>query len=145
MKRYVTRRTLVVLVLFLLAASPLLYRYRLNDWPEVYGNHNWVRELMNQWVPQSRYNLTLNGKGSNVGYFVNVGYLHQGGQWKIDPEPKSYDPSNYMDRYNFRANIDAALNKQKTLKAFLNAAGTFESVNGPNSTSEKIIYHTLTL
>lgn len=122
-----------------------LERYRLNDWPEVYGNHNWVRELMNQWVPQSRYNLTLNGKGSNVGYFVNVGYLHQGGQWKIDPEPKSYDPSNYMDRYNFRANIDAALNKQKTLKAFLNAAGTFESVNGPNSTSEKIIYHTLTL
>lgn len=108
-----------------------LERYRLNDWPEVYGNHNWVNELMNKWVPQTRYNLTLNGKGSNVGYFVNVGYLHQGGQWKIDSEPKTYDPSNYMNRYNFRANIDATLNKKGTLKAFLNAAGIFETVNGP--------------
>lgn len=121
-----------------------LERYRLNDWPEVYGNHNWVKELMRQWVPQTRYNLTLNGKGSNVAYFVNVGYLHQGGQWRIDPEPKVYDPGSYMDRYNFRANIDATLNKKKTLKAFLNASGVFESVNGPRIGSTEIIGRILT-
>ncbi len=121
-----------------------LERYRLNDWPEVYGNHNWVKELMKQWVPQTRYNLTLNGKGSNVAYFVNVGYLRQGGQWRIDPEPKMYDPSSYMDRYNFRANIDAMLNKKKTLKAFLNASGVFESVNGPRIGSTEIIGRILT-
>ena len=121
-----------------------LERYRLNDWPEIYGNHNWIKELMNEWVPQTRYNLTLNGKGSNVGYFVNVGYLHQGGQWKIDPEPKTYDPQNYMDRYNFRANIDVALNRKKTLKALLNAAGYFESVNGPRIGSSEIIGRILT-
>src|SRR5690606_20967505 len=62
-----------------------LERFRLQDYPEVYPNNNWIDRLMNTWVPQTRYNLNLNGKGANVGYFVNVGYLHQSGQWKIDP------------------------------------------------------------
>ena len=108
-----------------------LERYRLGDWPEVYGDNNWIDKMINKWVPQTRYNMTLNGKGSNVGYFVNVGYLHQGGQWKIDPEPKDYDPSSYLNRYNFRSNIDATLNEARTIKVFLNAAGYFEQVNGP--------------
>ena len=110
-----------------------LERYRLGDQPNIYSNHHWVDELTNKWVPQTRYNLTLNGKGANVNYFVNVGYLHQGGQFKLDKSEKpSYDAKKFMDRYNFRANIDVALNARKTLKAFLNAAGTFETVNGPN-------------
>lgn len=108
-----------------------LERYKLGDDPEVYPNINWVDQLMKQWVPQTRYNLNLNGKGSNVAYFVNVGYLDQSGQWNIDPSVTEYDPSQYMKRYNFRSNIDASLNKSGTLKTFLNASGSFENVNGP--------------
>ncbi len=129
-----------------------LERFRLQDDPEVYPNNNWVDMLMNKWVPQTRYNLTLNGKGSNVGYFVNVGFLNQSGQWKIDPSLTEYDPSQYMKRYNFRSNIDATLNKAKTLRTFLNAAGSFENVNGPfvdarfnnNSATAEIISRILT-
>jgi len=108
-----------------------LERYRLQDDPEVYPNINWVDKLMKKWVPQTRYNLNLNGKGSNVSYFVNVGYLNQSGQWNIDPSVTEYDPSQYLKRYNFRSNIDATLNKARTLRTFLNASGSFESVNGP--------------
>ena len=108
-----------------------LERFQKQDWPEAYPNNNWVDKLLYKWVPQTRYNLTLNGKGSNVGYFVNIGYLDQGGQFKVDPEPKTWDPAAYMKRYNFRSNIDAVLNKSKTLKTFLNAAGWLERVNGP--------------
>jgi TonB-linked SusC/RagA family outer membrane protein len=108
-----------------------LDRYRLQDQPNVYPNNNWVDMLLKQWVPQTRYNLTINGKGANVGYFVNVGYLDQSGQWNIDPSVTAYDPSQYMKRYNFRSNIDATLNKAKSLKMFLNVAGSLEKVNGP--------------
>lgn len=122
-----------------------LERFRLHDKPEVYGDHNWVKMLMHKWVPQTRYNLTLNGKGSNVAYFVNVGYLNQGGQFKLDnSETRSYDAKNYMDRFNFRANIDVALNARKTLKAFLNAAGSYEKVNGPNMESSAVLEQILT-
>jgi tonB-linked outer membrane protein, susC/ragA family len=122
-----------------------LERYRLGDKPEVYGDHNWIKMLMHKWVPQTRYNLTLNGKGLNVAYFVNVGYLNQGGQFKLDnSEKRSYDAKNYMDRFNFRANIDVALNARKTLKAFLNAAGVYEKVNGPNMNSTAVIEQLLT-
>lgn len=108
-----------------------LERFQKQDWPDAYPNNNWVQKLMNKWVSQQRYNLTINGRGSNVAYFVNIGILDQGGQWKIDPEPKTYDPQNFMKRYNFRSNIDATLNKSKTLKTFLNASGFLERVNGP--------------
>ena len=122
-----------------------LERFRLHDKPEVYGDHNWVKMLMHKWVPQTRYNLTLNGKGSNVAYFVNVGYLNQGGQFKLDnSETRSYDAKNYMDRFNFRANIDVSLNARKTLKAFLNAAGSYEKVNGPNMESSAVLEQILT-
>lgn len=122
-----------------------LERFKLHDKPEVYGDHNWVKMLMHKWVPQTRYNLTLNGKGSNVAYFVNVGYLNQGGQFKLDnSETRSYDAKNYMDRFNFRANIDVALNARKTLKAFLNAAGSYEKINGPNMNSSAVLEQILT-
>ncbi|MDB5263236.1 MAG: TonB-linked outer membrane protein SusC/RagA family [Adhaeribacter sp.] len=108
-----------------------LERYRLQDDPEVYSNNDWADILMKKWVPQTRYNLNLNGKGANVAYFVNVGFLNQSGQWNIDPSVTEYNPSQFMKRYNFRSNIDATLNKPGTLKTFLNASGSFESVNGP--------------
>ncbi|MET7000369.1 TonB-dependent receptor [Chitinophaga defluvii] len=116
-----------------------LERFRLQDWPEVYPNNNWRDKLMNTWVPQTRYNLNLNGKGGNVAYFVNVGFLDQRGQWKIDPSVTDYDPTQFMKRYNFRSNIDATLNKSKTLKTFLNASGYLEKVNGPNASSPEIV------
>lgn len=108
-----------------------LERFKLQDQPIAYPNNNWVDILLKKFVPQTRYNLTINGKGPNVGYFVNVGYLDQSGQWKIDPQTTAYDPSQYLKRYNFRSNIDAILNKARTLKMFLNVAGSLERVNGP--------------
>lgn len=109
-----------------------LERFRLQDDPVRYPNNNWRKILMHDFVGQTRYNLNLSGGGENVQYFVNVGALDQGGQWKVDQ--KDFDPSAYMKRYNFRSNIDAYLNKSKTLKMFLNAAGYIEKANSPYET-----------
>lgn len=110
-------------------SSYALERYKLQDDPVRYPNNNWRDMLMYKFVPQNRYNLNISGGGKNVQYFVNVGALDQGGQWKVDQ--KDYDPSSFLKRYNFRSNIDATLNKAGTLKMFLNAAGYIEKVNSP--------------
>lgn len=108
-----------------------LQHYKLGDDPLRYPNNNWPKLLMHKYTPQTRYDLNLSGGGEYVHYFINAGYLHQGGLWKVDQ--KSYDPSSFMNRYNFRSNIDAYLNTNKTLKAFLNVAGYLEKVNSPNT------------
>ncbi|HEY6082692.1 MAG TPA: SusC/RagA family TonB-linked outer membrane protein, partial [Chitinophagaceae bacterium] len=111
-------------------SAAAVQHYKLQDDPLRYPNNDWSKILMHKYVPQTRYDLNLSGGGEYVNYFVNAGYLHQGGLWKIDQ--KSYDPSEYLNRYNFRSNIDAYLNKNKSLKAFLNVAGYVEKVNSPS-------------
>lgn len=121
-----------------------LDRFMFQDYPTAYPNTNWQKLLFNDYVSQQRYNLNLSGGGDFVKYFVNVGYLDQGGQWKISPDVTEYDPSGFLKRYNFRSNIDATLNKSGTLSTFLNAAGYFEQVNSPNADTEEIFRRTYT-
>lgn len=119
-----------------------LDRFLYQDNPEAYPNTNWQDLLFNDYVAQQRYNLNLSGGGEFVQYFVNVGFLDQGGQWKINPDVTEYDPSGYLKRYNFRSNIDAKLNRSGTLTTFLNAAGYFEKVNSPNANTDEIFRRT---
>ncbi len=104
-----------------------LQHFKLQDDPIHYPDNDWSKILMHKYVPQMRYVMNLTGGDNYVKYFVNAGYLNQGGLWKVDQ--KDYDPSSYLKRYNFRSNVDAYLNKNKSLKAFLNVAGYLEKVN----------------
>ena len=113
-------------------------RFRLQDQPEAYPQNDWRDILMHKSVPQTRYNLNLSGGGDVTKYFVNLGVLNQDGQWKIADGLK-YNPEAYLKRYNFRSNIDVLLNKSKTLKTFLNAAGYLEKVNQPNVETTEIL------
>ena len=88
---------------------------------------------MYKYVAQQRYNLNLSGGTEYVKYFINAGYLNQGGQWKVDQ--KDYDPSSFLKRYNFRSNIDAYLTKDKSLRTFLNLGGYVENVNSPSGST----------
>ncbi|MBA4166788.1 MAG: SusC/RagA family TonB-linked outer membrane protein, partial [Chitinophagaceae bacterium] len=110
-----------------------LDHYKLQDDPEHYPDNNWQKLLMHKYVGQQRYNLNLSGGTEYVKYFINAGYLSQGGQWKTDQT--AYDPSSFLHRYNFRSNIDAYLNKTKTLKTFLNLGGYVENVNSPGGSN----------
>lgn len=100
-------------------------KYRLGNDP-MYPNTSWHKILLKDYAPQQRYNLNISGAGKRVKYFVNAGYLNQGGQFKVEKH-HSYDPSFKQDRYNFRSNIDIDLNENLT--AFLNVAGYLEKIN----------------
>jgi TonB-linked SusC/RagA family outer membrane protein len=96
----------------------------------MYPDHDYYRELVSRYSPQTRVNVNANGGTKNVSYFVNAAYLHQGGN--LNTEPKSvlgYDPAPWLDRYNFRANLDYKISA--SLKSFLNIGSYIEQVNMP--------------
>lgn len=98
----------------------------------IYPDHDYYREYISRYAPQTRVNMNVTGGTDKVSYFVNGGYLHQGGN--LNTEPKSvlgYDPAAKMDRYNFRANLDYKVTN--SLKSFLNIGSYIEQVNMPSA------------
>lgn len=105
-----------------------LEKYKTGSDPLRYPNTDWYDILIKPYSYQQRYNLNVSGAAKKVKYFVNAGYLNQGGQFNVEKD-LPYNPSFYMNRYNFRSNIDIQLNK--SLTAFLNIAGYLEKQNSP--------------
>lgn len=114
-----------------LSFSPdAIEKYRTGSDRLRYPNTDWRKILIKDFSMQQRYNLNISGAGKAVKYFVNAGYLNQGGQFNVE-KGLNYDPSFSLKRFNFRSNIDIQLNRN--LKAYLNLAGYLEKTNSPFS------------
>jgi TonB-linked SusC/RagA family outer membrane protein len=109
-------------------SAEALEHYKTQDDPVRYPNTDWRNILLKPYSFQQHYNLNVSGAGKAVRYFINAGYLDQGGQFKIEKN-LPYDPSFNLRRYNFRSNIDVQLSK--SLKAYLNIGGYLENRNMP--------------
>lgn len=97
----------------------------------MYPSNNWYKMLVKRWSPQTNVNANMSGGTDRISYFLNVGYLNQGGNMHTLPEDiLKYDPSFKMDRYSFRSNVDYKVNSW--LSAFLNLGTYIEKVNMPN-------------
>lgn len=97
----------------------------------MYPSNDWYRMLIKRWSPQTVVNTNMSGGTDKVSYFMNVGFLHQGGNMNTLPkEILKYDPSFKLDRYSFRSNIDYKVTKW--MSAFLNLGTYIEKVNMPN-------------
>ncbi|NRF40550.1 TonB-dependent receptor [Pedobacter foliorum] len=98
----------------------------------MYPDHDYYREFISRYSPQTRINTSASGGTERASYFINAAYLHQGGN--LNTEPKSvlgYDPAAKMDRFNFRANLDYKVTN--SLKSFLNIGSYIEQVNMPSA------------
>jgi TonB-linked SusC/RagA family outer membrane protein len=116
-------------------SNPVYNDYALQQFKKggnpLYPDINWRNEILRNFAPKQRYNLNFGGgaAGGNVIYFVDVNYLHQGGQWKThQPE---YNTQSYLRRYNFRSNIDANLSSSTQIR--LNLAGVVQQINRPSA------------
>jgi TonB-linked SusC/RagA family outer membrane protein len=97
-----------------------------------YPDRDVFHEYFLDWSPQTRVNVNLNGGTDQLTYFLNVGYIGQGGQFKTEPEETlGYDPSYKMNRYSFRSNVDYAVTKN--FKMSLNLASYLEKMNSPQT------------
>jgi TonB-linked SusC/RagA family outer membrane protein len=97
----------------------------------MYPDNDWYKMLIARWSPQTVVNTNMSGGTDKISYFLNIGYLHQGGNMKTESEDiLHYDPSFKLDRYSFRSNVDYNVTKQ--IKAYLNLGTYIEKVNMPN-------------
>lgn len=95
--------------------------------PTVYPDIKWLKYMLEDYAPQSQYNVNLSGGTEKVKYFVSVGALNQGGLFKTFNTDKNNN-FNY-DRFNYRANIDVDITK--TTRMAINLGGRVENRNFP--------------
>lgn len=96
----------------------------------VYCDNDYYRMYLKSNTPQTRANANISGGTDFVNYFVNVGYIHQGGNLNTEKSDYlGYDPQCYMNRLSLRSNLDFHITKNLT--ASLNIASYAENVNMP--------------
>lgn len=95
-----------------------------------YCDNDFYHMYLKQNAPQTRVNANLSGGTDFVNYFLNIGYIHQGGNLNTeDPKDLGYDPQCFMNRLSLRSNLDFHITK--SLTASLNLASYAENVNMP--------------
>lgn len=119
-----------------LYSDEVLEHYRLGDRPLIYPNVDWFDQIMKTGV-QQRANFNVNGGSDKVRYFVNVGYLNQGGVYKAQANDL-YNPNANFKRYNFRSNVDIDFDKDFSIG--LSLYGAIEDKRNPNYTDADIFW-----
>jgi len=110
----------------------MIDKYRSGEDRVFYPDRDVYHDYFRDWAPQTRVNANFNGGGKNFTYFLNAGYIGQGGNFKTESKSfLGYDPSYRMDRYNFRGNIDYKI--ASNLKASLNMATYLQQMNTPQN------------
>ncbi len=96
-----------------------------------YISTNWYKELLRERAPQNRTNLTINGGGESVRYFVSFSYLNQEGLYneKYTEWNEGYSTQHRLDRYNLRSNIDIDITKG--LNVSLDLGGRIDRIRQP--------------
>ena len=97
----------------------------------MYPDHYYYQELFKKFAPQTTVNTNMSGGTKRLNYFLNVGYIYQGGNLKTEPESQlGYDPSVRMNRWSFRSNLDYKI--ANSLKAFFNVGTYIETAGMPS-------------
>ncbi|MDR1813582.1 MAG: TonB-dependent receptor [Tannerella sp.] len=94
-------------------------KYRNGTDPFNYPNTNWAEECLEDFAPQSRYNVSINGGAENIRYFVSGGYSDQDGLFK--------NGATHYRQFDIRTNLDATI--AKYLKVGVDIAARLENRN----------------
>ncbi|ARS42341.1 SusC/RagA family TonB-linked outer membrane protein [Sphingobacteriaceae bacterium GW460-11-11-14-LB5] len=74
--------------------------------PLRYPNTDWFKTTFQNWSPQQRHNVQINGGSENVKYLLSLGYLNQDGYYK--------NSATGYQQYDMRFNLEAKLSKYIT-------------------------------
>jgi len=96
----------------------------------LYCDHYYMDEFFKKYTPQTKVDMNFSGGTDKFTYFLNAGYIHQGGNLKTESKSLlGYNPAAQMDRGNFRSNMDYKFSN--SLKAQLNIGTTIQTTNMP--------------
>ena len=105
-----------------------LQKYKDHSSPDLYPDHNVLKELITPNALITNHNLTISGGSEKIRYYAGLNYIYQAGMW---------GPTNYK-RYNLTANIDA--DATKTTKVNLSVNGRVEDREYPAVSAGSIFY-----
>lgn len=102
-----------------------------------YPDNNWRNIIFKKNSSMVRSNVNISGGTDRLQFFVNAGYLYQGGMYNTESKKQlGYDPQSTLNRYNFRSNVDYSFSKY--IKASVDLASYIEKVNGTNGMKDVI-------
>jgi len=105
-----------------------LQKYKDHSAPDLYPDHNVLKELENTNTLLTSHNLDLSGGTEKIKYFAGLGFLSQDGLW---------GPTNYK-RYNLTSNVEA--DATKTTKVNISINGRVEDRHFPGVSAGSIFY-----
>lgn len=105
--------------------------------PDLYPNVNWLKEVTQDWVTNSRVTLDINGGSERLRYSLVGSYFGENGITVTDPNVE-YDASNTLSRYNIRSNVDLDLTPSTVVNVSI--GGYIINKNTPGITPTDIIY-----
>ena len=102
-----------------------------------YPNTDWQSIYFKDYASMVKANVDISGGSDRLQYFVNAGYVYQGGMYNTEPKSQlGYDPQAKMNRYNFRSNIDYSFSKW--IKASFDLSSFIEKVNATNGVESAV-------
>ncbi len=104
-----------------------------------YPNVNWFDECANKFAPITTANLNVSGGTDFAKYFLAFGYQYEGSFFKQRKE-NFYDMGYSNHLFNYRINLD--FNITKTTVLSLNAGGSLNLKNNPNSSPWRDFFST---
>ena len=105
----------------------------------LYPNVDWYDEVLNNWAPSQRYNVSVRGGTKRMRYYVSGEMYNQGSLIKnLSQDQYGNSSSPGYNRYAFRANMDFFLSKDLTFS--VNFGTRFENRHGSNTTEESTNY-----
>ena len=105
----------------------------------LYPNVNWYDEVLNNWAPSQRYNVSVRGGTKRMRYYVSAEMYNQGSLIKnLSQDQYGNSSSPGYNRYAFRANMDFFLSKDLTFS--VNFGTRFENRHGSNTSETSTSY-----
>lgn len=104
--------------------------------PDLYPNVNWRELMLKKISPKYIANINLTGGGTNVTYYVSLGYTSQAGIYKSKSAENKYDTNTTYERFNYRANVNMNITKSTLVRVGL--GGYLINRTQPGSTGSDI-------
>ena len=105
----------------------------------LYPNVDWYDEVLNDWAPSQRYNVSVRGGTKRMRYYVSGEMYNQGSLIKnLSTDEYGNSSSPGYNRYSFRANMDFFLSKDLTFS--VNFGTRFENRHGSNTNESSTYY-----
>ncbi|MDD4437188.1 MAG: SusC/RagA family TonB-linked outer membrane protein [Tissierellia bacterium] len=96
-----------------------LEAYRTGSNPFLYPNVDWYKTILRDYIPVSKYNLTLSGGQNRANYFVLLSAINNAGLYERTGKMSDFTTNSTFTQYNVRANVDIDITRRLTASAKL--------------------------